>query len=160
MSDHTQTLIFRRMFGSGGVASLVISAASNRLPAVICLVRSLNRRSNQQLVKESCNIISAVRPPRPLCGDLPRRSVRILTFLPHQPHCVREEKDPLIRAALRFAASNVAPAPGETAFMRLHKRKLNNRIYARRSTISEGRLSPIRIRNEPAIAIQSVPASI
>ena len=115
MSDHTQTLIFRGTFGSGGVASVVISVASTRLPAVdfSCTDPQPPFEEIINWVKESCVIWSA-RFDR--CAQFVaifrEGACESWTFLPHQPpRCVREEKDPPIHAALRFAAAMLPPTP-------------------------------------------------
>ena len=117
MSDHTQTLIFRRTFGSGGGASVVISAASNRLPAVdfSCAEPQPPFEEIINWVKQSCVIWSG-RFDR--CAQFvaifPEGACECRAFLPYQAHQrVREGKDPSIEEALEFANHMLSAAPGD-----------------------------------------------
>ena len=114
---HTQTLIFRRTFGLGGGASVVISAASNRLPAVdfSCAEPQPPFEEIINLVKQSCIIWSgrfdrcaqfvAIFPE----GDMRVSGVPSLSGA----STVREGKDPSIEEALEFANHMLSAAPGD-----------------------------------------------
>jgi hypothetical protein len=102
---------FTKRFPSSSVGVLQIAAASDRLPTIDfpCSDPQPPFEDIINWIKEAlCDMVSPVRPPRPIYRDLPRRSLRVLDFCSTSaaPMC-SEGKRPVARGSFRICELHV-----------------------------------------------------
>jgi hypothetical protein len=108
---------FNKCFSGGGLGSLLISAASDRLPMIdfACSDPQPPFEDIIDWTTGACAEWSARFDRRAqFVAIFPEGACECWTFLPHQPpQRVREGKDPSLEEALEFANRVLSAAPGD-----------------------------------------------